>query len=252
MQEAESDPPDHKVAGFDCENLRLELAEEDRADSLQTLVERLQEVAEVQGTTNAIQDLLYSRDVLDWDRVEWMVGGELCRNPALLESPASARPLNRMQLSALDIGGPAPLFRLPILNEQYFLGTASAVDLQELRGDYVVVAFWATWCGPCKLEYPVLLALNEKYGEDRLKVVTILFRDSPETAQEWLETRDHPTLPTLVDPDGRVARAYRVGGIPSTVLIDPQGRIATAEHGWRAERQKEIEAFFGELLSGAR
>jgi len=249
-ENAKSTPPTEATAVFDCDSLTLNVAEDARPDSLNAFVDRFRVAAEIQGTEAATQDLLYSREVLDWDRVEWIVGRELCGNPALLESPASATPLIRMRLSALDYGGPAPQFSLPILDDRFLSGRPAEVDLKDLRGKYVVVAFWATWCGPCKLEYPVLVGLDEKYGGNGLEVITVLFRDTPESALQWLKTREHPTLRTLVDPEGRVARAYRVGGIPETVLIDPLGRVSRPIYGWRPERREEIDAFFGRLVAG--
>lgn len=71
----------------------------------------------------------------------------------------------------------------------------------------------------------MLLRLKNEFHDRGLSVMAVLFRDTPENAFEWLTTRDDGTLPTLIDSSGRVARAYRVGGIPQTVLVDADQRI---------------------------
>ncbi len=113
---------------------------------------------------------------------------------------------------------PAPAFTLPRLNGP---GT---LTLSSLRGKGVVVNFWASWCIPCRSEFPLL---REVHGGD-VTVLGVVFDDSRAAARRFM--RDHDAnWPGLIDPRGEIAAAYGVGrkpGIPITVAVDPAGVLA--------------------------
>lgn len=102
------------VSGFDCETFQLTISPKERQEVLEAVFDSVQVAAQSQGTEGALAELSYAREIGDWDRIEWVIGKELCENPLFLETPAAATPLNRMRLSALTVGSPAPLLSLPI------------------------------------------------------------------------------------------------------------------------------------------
>lgn len=114
--------------------------------------------------------------------------------------------------------------------------TFSTVDLQgkpvrlaDYRGRPVLVNFWASWCIPCRKEFPLLQGVE---GTD-VAVLGVVFQDTTEAAAEFMRDQK-ATWPGLQDPGGRIADAYDVGlrpGIPVTVLVDATGRLAERHVG---------------------
>ena len=107
--------------------------------------------------------------------------------------------------------------------------TGRPVSLRDFRGSPVLVNFWASWCIPCRREFPLL---REVQGHD-VYVLGVVFDDSPSAARRFMR-EEGATWPGLVDPEGRIAAAYDVGrkpGIPVTVAIDADGRLVDRQIG---------------------
>ena len=118
---------------------------------------------------------------------------------------------------AAAVGRAAPAFRLRALD-------GSVTALTDLRGRYVLLNFWASWCGPCRGETPALQAFFERQAPG-LVVVGVNQQEDAETAREFVEAFA-VTYPIALDRDGQVSSAYRVStGLPVSFLIDPEGVI---------------------------
>lgn len=104
------------------------------------------------------------------------------------------------------------------------------VDLAELRGRPVIVNFWASWCIPCREEFPLLAAALRNHAADGLAIVGVLFKDEAEPAQRFV-AEERVDWPTVLDPDGRLAEAYRVVAPPQTYFIDRSGVIRSIQIG---------------------
>lgn len=101
------------------------------------------------------------------------------------------------------------------------------VELADFRGRVVLVNFWASWCAPCRAEFPRLRAVH---GE-RAAVLGVLYDDRSEPARAFVQEHG-ATWPTVVDPQGEIAQAYGVGpGIPVTWVIDAEGVARARHHG---------------------
>jgi thiol-disulfide isomerase/thioredoxin len=98
------------------------------------------------------------------------------------------------------------------------------VTLASLRGDKVVLNFWASWCGPCKKEAPELVALSRELPKG-VKLVGVDWNDAAGGARSFL-ARSGWTYPILRDGNGDVGNNYRVHGMPTTFILDAKGRIA--------------------------
>ena len=116
------------------------------------------------------------------------------------------------------IGKPAPTFALREV------GTGRVLDLAALKGKPVVLNFWATWCGPCWEEHPVLVA-NARLLQPNVQFLGVVFQDEEQKILGFLQQRGS-SYPTVVDEAGKTAIAYGVGGVPETYFIDANGVIA--------------------------
>ncbi len=99
------------------------------------------------------------------------------------------------------------------------------VALSDLRGRPVILNFWATWCGPCRLEMPDLVRAYQEHGEDGLVVIGVNFQENPEQIQGFAQEFAIPFV--LAADAGDVARAYQVRVMPSSYFIDKEGKVNT-------------------------
>ena len=120
-------------------------------------------------------------------------------------------------------GQRAPAFRLVDLQGQ-------TVTLADYAGRPVVINFWASWCIPCQQEFPMYRQARDEYAGQGLEVLGIIYQDSADSAGKFM-TKEGATWPALIDPDGAVARAYRVTAIPTTFFVDRHGIIRDASYG---------------------
>ena len=116
---------------------------------------------------------------------------------------------------------PAPEFSLVDLD-------GNTVSLSDYEGSAVVINFWSTWCGPCKIEHPVLLRAPERYPG--AVFLGIIYQDEAQKAQAYLRTAGS-AYPHLIDPSGRISIDYGVTGVPETYFIDANGRIVYKHKG---------------------
>jgi thiol-disulfide isomerase/thioredoxin len=132
--------------------------------------------------------------------------------------------------SSTGVGNPAPDFELEDLNQKI-------VRLSQAAGQPVVINFWATWCGPCLAEMPLLEEAFLKYASEAL-FLAVNFDEPQETVAQFVKDLKL-TLPVVLDPGGMVADLYRVHAFPTTIFIDRQGVIQVVHLGSLSERQLE-------------
>jgi cytochrome c biogenesis protein CcmG, thiol:disulfide interchange protein DsbE len=121
------------------------------------------------------------------------------------------------------VGKPAPQFSLPRLDDAQKVFTP-----KEMLGKVWLFNVWASWCGACRDEHPLLVELSKTgfvpiYGMD--------YKDTREEAQQWLDHGGNPYAAVAVDADGRVGIDYGVYGVPETYVIDKTGTIAYKQIG---------------------
>jgi cytochrome c biogenesis protein CcmG/thiol:disulfide interchange protein DsbE len=122
------------------------------------------------------------------------------------------------------VGKPAPTFSLARL------GGGGRVDLASLRGQVVVVNFWASWCAACREEHPHLLAAWERYGERGVVLIGVDFEDTKRAALAYAAEMGGD-WPLVTDPGSRTAIAYGVFGVPETFVIAPDGTVTAKKVG---------------------
>jgi thiol-disulfide isomerase/thioredoxin len=128
------------------------------------------------------------------------------------------RSLRSLGGGAAGVGLPAPVFRAPTLGGQ-------TLALGDLRGQVVLLDFWATWCAPCLAEMPTLRRFDERFGPRGLAVVGINIEGAAaRRAVEDVVREAGLRYPTVID-EGEVRRSYRVEGLPHLVIIDREGIV---------------------------
>ena len=123
------------------------------------------------------------------------------------------------------VPAPAPDFALPAMD-------GSELRLSELRGQVVMINFWATWCGPCRQEMPLLQQLQVKYEPLGFTLVGINVEPESAGARTWLE-KVPVTFPILFDRQNQVAERFGVQGMPSSVFVDRSGNVRYVHRGYQ-------------------
>jgi thiol-disulfide isomerase/thioredoxin len=122
-------------------------------------------------------------------------------------------------------GSPAPLAALHTQADQLLPGGSEALDerIAELKGFPVVVNVWASWCGPCRFEFPTLQKLSAAYGK-RVAFLGVNSEDSDDAAKTFLEEAPVP-YPSYTNGDGGIANDLGAIGLPATAFYDRHGKL---------------------------
>ena len=137
--------------------------------------------------------------------------------------------------AALQVGQPAPEFQLTTFS-------GDTISLSGLRGQVVVLNFFASWCNPCRQEAPDLQQAWREYEGQGVQFLGIAYKDAASKAQAFLAEFD-TTYPSALDPGSRVSRDYGVTGVPETYIIDQEGLLVRHVLGAvsAAELRQEID-----------
>jgi thiol-disulfide isomerase/thioredoxin len=108
---------------------------------------------------------------------------------------------------------------------------AEPLDLAKYRGKVVVVDFWASWCAPCKLAFPVLARLAHQYPPGDLVVITVN-EERQRAAGEAFLHQVQSTLPVVWDSEGTIGKVWAVNEMPTTLLFDRKGKMRFRHQGF--------------------
>ncbi|MFO7306868.1 MAG: TlpA disulfide reductase family protein [Gammaproteobacteria bacterium] len=125
----------------------------------------------------------------------------------------------------------APTFSLPSRN-------GDIVSLEDLRGQVVMINFWASWCGPCRQEMPLLDQMHKRYSSLGFTLLGVNVEENTKDAERWLE-QTPVSFPILFDRDSKVSQLYNVSAMPSTVFIDRKGNIRYVHRGYKPGDESE-------------
>ena len=121
------------------------------------------------------------------------------------------------------------------------------VRLSELRGQVVLVNFWASWCSPCRQELPLLNKIYSQYRSAGFMLLAVNVDDNRKDADAMLK-RLNLRFPTLFDGSKKVAKLYGVDTMPATLVIDRDGRVRYVHRGYYDGYERKYEQQVRELL----
>ncbi len=162
------------------------------------------------------------------DRFAW-TPPEGAQDAASIKNPADA-------MVQSMVGKPAADFTLKGMDDK-------DVSLKDLKGSVVILDFWATWCGPCKLALPHLDKLYQDNKEAGLKVFALDQSEEKQTVAAFIK-KTKLMIPVLLDSESETGNAYKVNGIPQTVLIGKDGLVKKVIVGFNpnsTELEKAVE-----------
>jgi peroxiredoxin len=142
--------------------------------------------------------------------------------------------------AAGETGAPAPAFNLSDL-------TGQTSTLSQYKGQVVMVNFWATWCGPCQQEMPLLDQMYKKYKPAGFVLLGVNV-DKEAPAVKDLLARKPVSFPVLLDPTNAVSKAYHLDEMPSSVIIDRKGTIRYVHRGYKPGDENEYQDRIRQLI----
>ena len=149
---------------------------------------------------------------------------------------AAADILPTAERHVVKLGEPAPNFQLRDLNGRL-------VTLSDLRGKVVLLNFWATWCGPCRVEMPAMEQLYRMFSRKDFEILAVSTDAQGVAITRPFQQEHHLTFPILHDADYRVALTYGARSLPMTFMVDRQGVVRHQIFGardWGASEAQQL------------
>lgn len=142
--------------------------------------------------------------------------------------------------NAATVQGKAPNFTLKS-------NTGKNIKLSELRGQVILLNFWASWCGPCRQEMPLLEKLQQRYSALGFTVLGVNVEEDSSKAKSLL--KDIPvSFPILYDTQNKVSKQYKVSAMPSTVMIDRNGNMRYLHRGYKPGDEAQYKKWVKQLI----
>jgi len=159
------------------------------------------------------------------------------------------RPIIAASLAAMSLILPSALAHAQSSDAEpaATLAEAEGFDPSRFRGQVLLLDFWASWCVPCGESFPWIQEMKDRYAGQGLAVVTVNLDAERAAADAFLDR--HPLdAPHFFDPEGKLAEAYGLTAMPTTLLFDREGTIAFRHEGFRTEKRPEYERHILDLL----
>ena len=134
----------------------------------------------------------------------------------------------------------APEFSLPDAQ-------GNTVALGDYEGQVVLINFWASWCGPCREEMPLLEALHQRYEPLGFTMLGVNVEEDSALADKFLKSTS-VSFPILYDRNNEVSKLYEVIAMPSTVILDKQGTLRYVHHGYEPGYENDYQDQIRTLL----
>ena len=148
--------------------------------------------------------------------------------------------LSQLTWAAKTLEGTAPDFTLKSTS-------GSNWRLSEQRGSVILINFWASWCGPCRQEMPLLDDIQQKYSRLGFSIIGVNVDKDTDKADKIL--KEIPvSFPVLYDPAGDVGKLFNVDSMPTTVIVDRDGKMRFLHRGYKPGYEQEYVAQIKQLI----
>ena len=123
------------------------------------------------------------------------------------------------------------------------------INVSDYKGKVVIVSFWASWCGPCRQELPVLAGIQKRATPEKLQVISINIDQDRKVFKKIAEAISTTQMKLVYDGKQKASKKYGVEGIPHMVIIDKQGKVASVHVGYG---ESQLPALVDEINQSAR
>lgn len=171
-----------------------------------------------------------------WFFAAWLVAGGTLVIPQSQEELPALRIVPVAERGVVRVGDEAPVFRLRDL-------AGNVVDLSQFRGKVVLLNFWATWCGPCRVEMPSMEQLYRTLPRREFEILAVSTDPQGVAVTRPFQQEIGLTFPILHDPDMRIGLTYGARSLPMSVMIDRQGVVRQKIFGardWDSPEAREL------------
>jgi thiol-disulfide isomerase/thioredoxin len=152
--------------------------------------------------------------------------------------------LTEFAQAKINVGGNFPSFKLPLLK------SSGTFDSSSSRGKILIVNFWASWCGPCKLELPALDRLQKKYSHRGLMIIGVNLDEKKSDALAFLQSLPIG-ITNVYDGDKQsLVEKCKIDRLPTSFIIDRSGKVMARHEAFREGDEKKIDAEILILLNG--
>jgi len=141
---------------------------------------------------------------------------------------------------ALSTSSPAPQFSLAARG-------GKTINLAQYKGQVVMINFWATWCGPCRQEMPILESIYKKYNKMGFTLLGVNVEPDSKPAEDWLKATP-VSFPILFDTKSEVSKMYGVNGMPTTVIVDRKGTVRFVHIAYKPGDENEYQDSIRKLV----
>lgn len=145
------------------------------------------------------------------------------------------------QAQAQELSGPAPNFALKTID-------GKTARLSDYKGQVVMLNFWASWCGPCREEMPLLEKIYTTYKKAGFVLLGVTIDEKVADAKGFL-SKSPVSFPILLDSQGKTADLYNNRAMPSSYFIDRKGNLAYLHKGYRPGDEKNYKAVIRKLIA---
>lgn len=123
-----------------------------------------------------------------------------------------------------------------------------ALDLSAYKGKVVYLDFWASWCIPCRQSFPYMRELQLRFGRSNFAVIAVNLDHDRSSANAFID-HFNPNFPVVFDPKGKIAKAFKIKDMPTSVLIGPDGQVRFTHYGFYPEKEETYDRQITELLN---